>query len=110
MDNSIYEVTRDEYAGFIGQLNKQMCDVEQFFEDGITIMKIKSKATGMHFCTRIIPEDDIEHYFIFNMPADNERIAPKPVRKVTLETKEEVQTFFDILNKIQRGENNDRNI
>ena len=52
----------------------------------------------------------IEHYFIFNMPEDNERIAPKPVMKVTLETKEEVQTFFDILNKIQRGENNDRNI
>lgn len=107
MDNSIYEVTRDEYAGFIGQLNKQMCDVEQFFEDGMTIMKIKSKATGTHFCTRIIPEDDIEHYFIFNMPEDNERIAPKPVMKVTLETKEEVQAFFDALNKLQKGDKND---
>ena len=107
MDNSIYEVTRDEYAGFIGQLNKQMCDVEQFFEDSMTIMKIKSKATGTHFCTRIIPEDDIEHYFIFNMPEDNERIAPKPVMKVTLETKEEVQAFFDALNKLQKEDKND---
>ena len=107
MDNSIYEVTRDEYAGFIGQLNKQMCDVEQFFENGVTIMKIKSKATSTHFCTRIIPEDDIEHYFIFNMPEDNERIAPKPVMKVTLETKEEVQAFFDALNKLQKEDKND---
>ena len=110
MDNSIYEVTRDEYAGFIGQLNKQMCDVEQFFEDGMTIMKIKSKATGAHFCTRIIPEDDVEHYFIFNMPEDNERVAPKPVMKVTLETKEEVQAFFDALNKLQQEKANDRDI
>lgn len=107
MDNSIYEVTRDEYAGFISQLNKQMCDVEQFFEDDMTIMKIKSKATGTHFCTRIIPEDDIEHYFIFNMPEDNERIAPKPIMKVTLETKEEVQAFFDALNKLQKEDKND---
>ena len=101
MDNSIYEVERDEYAGFIGQLNKQMCDVEQFYEEDMTIMKIKSKATGTHFCTRIIPEDGEEHYFIFNMPADNERIAPKPIMKVTLDTREDVQAFFDALNKLQ---------
>ena len=101
MDNSIYEVERDEYVGFIGQLNKQMCDVEQFYEEDMTIMKIKSKATGTHFCTRIIPKNGEEHYFIFNMPADNERIEPKPVMKVTLDTKEEVQAFFDALNKLQ---------
>ena len=101
MDNSIYEVSRDEYAGFIGQLNKQMCDVEQFYEQNMTIMKIKSKTTGTHLCTRIIPEDDVEHYYIFNMPADNERVAPKPVMKVSLDSKGEVQAFFDAINKIQ---------
>ena len=107
MSNDIYEVTRDEYAGFIGQLNKQMCDVEQFFEDGMTIIKIKSKVTGTHFCTRIIPEDDVEHYFVFNMPEDNERVAPKPVMKVTLETKEEVQNFFNALGKLQQENKHD---
>ena len=110
MSKDIYEVSRDEYAGFIGQLNKQMCDIEQYFEDKMTIIKIKSKATGTHFCTRIIPENDVEHYFVFNMPADNERVAPKPVMKVTLETKEEVQTFFDALNKLQKGDKNGGNI
>ena len=107
MSNDIYEVTRDEYAGFIGQLNKQMCDVEQFFENDMTIIKIKSKATGTHFCTRIIPEDDVEHYFVFNMPEDNERVAPKPVMKVTLETKEEVQNFFNALGKLQQENKHD---
>ena len=102
MDNSIYEVSRDEYAGFIGQLNKQMMDIEQFYEEDVTIIKIRSKNTGLHLCTRIIPSEGEEHYFVFNMPASDERIAPKPVMKIKLETKEEVQNFFDALNKIQQ--------
>ena len=107
MSNDIYEVTRDEYAGFIGQLNKQMCDVEQYFEDGLTIMKIKSKITGIHLCTRIISDNGEEHYYVFNMPINEERIAPKPVMKINLDTKEAVQEFFNVLNRIQQGEIND---
>ena len=98
MNNSIYEVNRDEYAGFIGQLNKQMMDVEQFYEDKLTIMKIKSKKTGTHLCTRMITEDGEEYYYIFNMPDDSERVAPKPVMKITLDNKEDVQAFFNALN------------
>lgn len=107
MDNSIYEVTRDEYAGFIGQLNKQMCDVEQAYQKDLTIMKIKSKKTGTHFCSRVIPQEGEEHYYVFNMPLPEERIAPKPVRQIKLETREEVQAFFDALSKLQRGEKYD---
>ena len=106
MDNSIYEVTRDEYAGFIGGLNKQMCEVEQYFEENMTIMKIKSKLRGTHLCTRIIPEDDIEHYYVFNMPTKEESVPNKPVLKVKLETKEEVQEFFDALSKLQQEKKN----
>jgi len=107
MDNDIYEVTRDEYAGFIGQLNKEMMDVEQYYEENITIIKIVSKNTGIHLCTRIIPDDSEEHYFVFNMPADDERIAPKAIMKINLDTKEEVQAFFDALNKLQQEKKND---
>lgn len=107
MNTSIYEVSRDEYAGFIGQLDKTKMDVEQFFEDHTTFIKIKSKATGTLLCTRIIPEDEKEHYFVFNMPLDEERTAAKPVRKITLETQEEVQSFINALSKIQRGETNE---
>lgn len=110
MNNDIYEVTRDEYAGFIGQLNKQMMDVEQLYQEDMTIVKIKSKNTGIHLCTRIIPEEGEEHYFVFNMPADDERITPKPVLKITLNDKEEVQAFFNALNKLQQEKDNDRTI
>ena len=100
MNNSIYEVERDEYVGFLGQLNKTMMDVEQYYEEDLTIMKIRSKNTGIHLCTRII-SDEGEHYYIFNMPSDDERITPKPVMKITLDNKEDVQAFFNALNKLQ---------
>ena len=102
MDNSIYEVTRDEYVGFIGQLNKSMMDIETLYQEDLTIIKIHSKTSGEHLCTRIITEADGEHYFIFKMPLAEERVAPKPVVKISLENKEEVQTFFNILTKIQQ--------
>ena len=101
MDNSIYEVSRDEYAGFIGQLDKQKMDIEQYYEEDVTIIKIKSKASGIHLCTRIIPSEGEEHYYVFSMPADDERVAPKPVMKITLDNQEDVQAFFDALNKLQ---------
>ena len=46
-------------------------------------------------------EDGEEYYYVFNMPDDDERIAPKPVMKITLDNKEDVQAFFDALNKLQ---------
>ena len=107
MDNSIYEVERDDYAGFIGQLNKKMMEVEQYYGQDMTIVKIKSKTTGIHLCTRIIPDEGEQHYYIFNMPLDEERVAPKPVMKINLNTKEEVQTFFNALNKLQQEAHKD---
>ena len=107
MDNSIYEVTRDEYAGFIGGLKKDACEVEQIYDEHMTIMKIKSKARGTHFCTRVIPDDDVEHYYIFNMPLAEESVPNKPVLKISLDTKEDVQAFFDVLNKLQQEAHKD---
>lgn len=108
MDNSIYEVECDEYVGFIGQLNKSMMDVEHcaLEEENMFIVKIKSKKTGIHLCSRVIDNGE-EHYFVFNMPNDEERVPPKPVRKITLETKEEVQAFFDVLNKLHEAKKDD---
>lgn len=106
MDKSIYEVERDEYVGFVNQLNKEMMDTEQYYEKDLHIIKVRSKKTGIHLCTRIITDDGPSHYYVFNMPLEEERIEPKPVMKITLDTKEEVQAFFDALNKLQ-GEKND---
>jgi len=55
----------------------------------------------------VIPESGLEQYYVYNMPADDERVAPKPVQIFNLETKEEVQTFFEILNKLQEHKAND---
>lgn len=107
MDNSIYEVERDDYVGFIGQLNKQMMDVEQAYKDDSSIISIYSKATGKHLCTRIIAHDGTEKYYVVHMPEDNERVAPKKVRQIKLETQEEVQAFFDILSKLQKEKKDD---
>ena len=107
MDNSIYEVERDDYVGFIGQLNKQMMDVEQAYKNDCNIISIYSKATGKHLCTRIIAEDGTEKYYVVHMPEDNERVAPKRIRQIKLETQEEVQAFFDALNKIQKEKKDD---
>ena len=113
MDNSIYEVTRDEYVGFIDQIKPECRLAETIEENGYNFIKLYSVETGTHFATRIIPieqEDEIEHYYIFNMPLDSERRAPKPVRKIILESKEEVQAFVDVLAKWQKENKNGRTI
>ena len=109
MDNSIYEVSRDEYAGVVAQINPEFTDIEKYHEQDCTIIKIVSK-NGVHFTTRIIPDDGEEGYYVFNLPSAEESLPPKAIRKITLETKEEVQAFFDALNKLQEASNHDRNI
>jgi len=101
-DNSKFEVDRDWYVSFIGQLNKSMMDVEQSYFEDISILKVISKKTGKLLCTRMITNDNNEFYYIFEMPDDDERVEPKPVMKITLDDRKDVQAFFDILNKIQK--------
>ena len=45
--------------------------------------------------------EDEAKYYVFEMPEDNERQAAKPVRKIILETKEEVEHFFKALSDLQ---------
>jgi len=53
-------------------------------------------------------QDDNESikYYIYELPPASDRIAAKPIHKITLETRDEVQAFFNILNKIK----NDRTL
>lgn len=99
MDN-IYEVERDDYVGFVDQLRKNMCSLKQEHNEGVTWYKIYSKTHGNLLCVREIYENGEEHYYIFDMPKPEERQAAPAKRKIVLEDKEEVQSFFDILSKI----------
>ena len=106
MDNEIYEVSRDEYVGFNDQIKLEYKETAIFHLEDCTIIKVISKKTCKHLCTRVIPEEDAEHYYVFNMPDDDERQPGKPIKKIVLETKEEVQTFFDILSKVSKENKN----
>lgn len=104
MNDEIYKVERNEYAGLIGEMKTDCFDMEKSYENDCTIIKLVSKRTGHIMTKRIIDADQNETYYIYELPADNERLAPKKIRQYQLESKEEVQAFFDILNKIQKGE------
>ena len=111
MNNDVYEVERDEYAGFVSGLKKEVCEVEEGLEKGMKYIKIRSKLRDVHLCTRFIFDDGTERYYIFNMPTAEESVPVKPVLKITLDTREAVQEFFDALSKVQKGEVvNDRTI
>lgn len=107
MDNSIYEVERDDYAGVIGQINPETSNVSTYHGNYGTIIKIISKE-GIHFTTRVISDDGEEHYYVFSLPQGEDRLPPKRIRKIVLKTKEEVQHFFNALSELQkRNKEND---
>lgn len=102
-DSSIFEVERKDYITFIGQLNLDLMDRECYLKEDREIVKLISKKTNKKLCSRVSDNaNQTEKYFIFNYPEDDERRAPKPVCRVTLNTREEVQAFFDALNKMQK--------
>ena len=108
MEYSIYEVTRDEYKGFVGQIKSSAREVvTEQISDTHTATKINSKKTGKCLCSRVYytaeyGEPDKEKYYIFEMPDDDERQPPTPVLKLKLKTKEEVQALFDAFAQLQK--------
>ena len=104
MNNSIYEVTRDEYTGFISQIKPECKTVEVIGRgEPYTEIHTYSLDKSRHFAMRSISDEEGEKYFVYEMPHNDERCAAKPVVKYTLETKEEVQKFFEILGNLQKG-------
>ena len=113
LDQSIYEVTRGDYKGFVNQIKPEYREIKTE-EIGAThtATKIFSKKTGKCLCSRMsytakYGEPESEKYYIFEMPDDDERCAPTPTVQLQLDTKEEVQAFFDFLAKQNKEKNND---
>ena len=111
-DNSIYEVTRNEYKGFVEQIKPECRRVEiEEVDKKHTATKIFSINTGKCLCSRVTYSADYgtpdpEKYYVFEMPENYERQAPIPKQQIVLETKEEVQAFFDFLAEKIKKENN----
>ena len=112
MDNSIYEVTRNDYKSFIEQIIPG-CGIVKEIEAGIYhFTYIYSKKNNKKLCGKrtFIGKDEHkkhpEKYYIYEFPDDDERRPPIPKMKVTLETREEVQAFFDAISKMQKEQKN----
>lgn len=106
MDNNIYEVTRDEYVGFLDQIKADARNVVITKSEHAICQNIFSKKTGILLCSLeryIDDEEDEYHYYVYNMPLNEERREPKQIRKIVLQTKEEVQSFINLFNKLSGG-------
>ena len=104
MNKEIYQVNRDEYAGLIGEMKTSCFDMEKEYKEDNIRIKLVSKKTGHVITERIIDAEQNETYYIYELPENDERMAPKKIRQYRLESVEEVQTFFNILNKLLKGE------
>ena len=105
MENSIYEVSRVDYATFVEQIKPECRDIKVNKKS----TDIYSKQTGKILCSRVAPKNKNAHekYYIFNSPEPEERCAPIPKFQLNLETKEEVQAFFNFLSNQQGSDKND---
>jgi len=112
IDKSLYEVSRNEYKGFVEQIKPEYRRIEiEKVDKEHTATKIFSINTGKCLCSRVTysadyGEPEPEKYYVFEMPEKYERQAPIPKQQLILETKEEVQAFFDFLAKKIKEENN----
>ena len=113
LDESIYEVTRADYASFVEQIKPEFRDVKEMeIGDRHTATKIYSKKTGKCLCSRVthngkIGDPEPEKYYIFEMPNDEERQPPIPKLHLNLETREEIQAFFSAIAKLIKEKKND---
>ena len=111
-NDSIYEVTREDYKSFIEQIKQECRRVETVkINDKFTAVKVFSNRTGKHLASRIydsresVTNREPERYYIFELPNPNETIPPIPKVKVVLETKEQVQALIDGLKRMRENNN-----
>lgn len=106
--DSVFLVERDDYKSFVERLKKEKMRIEDIQEREFSIVKIFSQSSGKCLCSRKTYNEGAhpEEYYIFEYPEQDEWGPPIPKRKLVLETKEEVQAFFDALSKLQKEKKN----
>jgi len=57
MNDEIYEVGRDEYAGLVGEMKTDCFDMEKVYENDCVVVKLVSKRTGQVITKRVIDAD-----------------------------------------------------
>lgn len=103
MDEELYRVSRDEYAGVLMQTNPKYIDIEECNKATEDIIKVKTKD-GIHLTTCIVPknQDEVTRYYVYNLPRGDAYLPPQPVRKIVIETQEEFKKFLEALGKREK--------
>ena len=113
MDNSIYEVNREDYKNFIEQIIPGCGRVETLEAGTYLFTYVYSTKTNKRLCGKktFIGKNSHkkipEKYYIYEMPDNDERRNPIPKMKLVLESQQEVQAFFNALSKLNKEQNND---
>ena len=106
-----YEVERADYQSFCEQLRMPHFQTEMhLLEDDAMEVQLISRTTGRCVAGRIydpreLPVEQLnpQRYFIFETPLPEESRAPIPKTHLHLETREEVQAFFDAISRLQKA-------
>lgn len=105
-NKEIFEVTKADFRAFAERLKPDCCHTETTQpEEDFLQMYTYSNRTETLLCGREKKLDSPEKYYIFNYPEEDEWGPPIPKMKLTLETAEEVQAFFDALKKMKEQQN-----
>ena len=94
------EVDAAEYRSFVKELKPNFFHKEEeVFNTGKAYYIINNDDDKL-ICGNLYDNETEEvKYYIVNMPNNEARLAPRSVRRIVLETEEEVKAFFDIINK-----------
>ena len=101
-NREIYEVGRADYAAFVEGIKPSARDI-RIEEEGATVFtNIYSASRNMLLCGRASNPDIPEKYYIYASPTAEESQPQIPKTRLVLETREQVQAFFDIISKLQK--------
>lgn len=105
-NKEIFEVTKTDFRAFAERLKPECCRTETTQpEEDFLQMYTYSNRTGILLCGREKKLGFPEKCYIFNYPEEDEWGPAIPKMKLTLETTEEVQAFFDALKKMKEQQN-----
>lgn len=94
------EVDAAEYRSFVKELKPNFFHKEEEVFDTCKAYYIINNDDDKLICGNLYNNETEEvKYYIVNMPNNEARVAPQSVRRIVLETEEEVKAFFDIINK-----------
>ena len=92
--DEIYEVERDDFRGFIAQIKPESFTYNVKSEGDEKQEMYVTSTDGERMFAKVVSTPEEAHYYVYEMPLEEERRPAPAVRKITLETKEEVQAML----------------